>query len=139
MDRQRRAGLLFVLPALLYFTAVFLVPLGESVLGSFYRTRPGGVSQFVGLRLYERVLDESMYATEAGVTGKVGQFQTINAGVEVNTDDVRLVIRAPQNRTQDIVAATWSITTSFAVPSDITAGGNERFKRAVVLEHALDG
>ena len=41
MDRQRRAGLLFVLPALLYFTAVFLIPLGESVLGSFYRTRPG--------------------------------------------------------------------------------------------------
>ena len=61
MDRQRRAGLLFVLPALLYFTAVFLVPLGESVLGSFYRTRPGGASQFVGLRLYERVLTDPTF------------------------------------------------------------------------------
>jgi ABC-type sugar transport system permease subunit len=61
MDRQRRAGLLFVLPALVYFTAVFLVPLGESVLGSFYRTRPGGVSQFVGLRLYERVLTDPTF------------------------------------------------------------------------------
>ena len=58
MDRQRRAGFLFVLPALLYFAAVFLVPLAESILGSFYRTRPGGVSQFVGLRLYERVLTD---------------------------------------------------------------------------------
>ena len=61
MDRQRRAGLLFVLPALVYFTAVFLVPLGESVLGSFYRTRPGGASQFVGLRLYERVLTDPTF------------------------------------------------------------------------------
>ena len=61
MDRQRRAGFLFVLPALAYFAAVFLVPLGESVLGSFYRTRPGGASQFVGLRLYERVLTDPSF------------------------------------------------------------------------------
>ena len=60
-DRQRRAGFLFVLPALVYFTAVFLVPLAESVLGSFYRTRPGGASQFVGLRLYERVLTDPTF------------------------------------------------------------------------------
>src|SRR4029453_19414163 len=61
MDRQRQAGLLFVLPALLYFTGVFLVPLGESVLGSFYRTRPGGASEFVGFRLYERVLTDPTF------------------------------------------------------------------------------
>ena len=40
MDRQRRAGLLFVLPAVVYFGGVFLVPLVESVIGSFYRTVP---------------------------------------------------------------------------------------------------
>jgi multiple sugar transport system permease protein len=61
MDRQRRAGFLFVLPALLYFGLVFLVPLGQSVIGSFYRTRPGGVSQFVGWRLYERVLTDGTF------------------------------------------------------------------------------
>ncbi len=61
MDRQRRAGLLFVLPALVYFSLVFLVPLGESVVGSFYRTVPGGASRFVGLRLYERVLTDSTF------------------------------------------------------------------------------
>ena len=47
MDRQRRAGLFFVLPAVAYFTCVFLIPLAESLLGSFYRTQPGGASQFV--------------------------------------------------------------------------------------------
>jgi multiple sugar transport system permease protein len=61
MDRQRRAGLLFVLPAFLYFCLVFLVPLAESVAGSFYRTVPGGASRFVGLRLYERVLTDSTF------------------------------------------------------------------------------
>jgi ABC-type sugar transport system permease subunit len=61
MDRQRRAGLLFVLPAVVYFSLVFLVPLVESVIGSFYRTVPGGASRFVGLRLYEKVLTDSTF------------------------------------------------------------------------------
>lgn len=61
MDRQRRAGLLFVLPALVYFSLVFLVPLIESVIGSFYRTVPGGVSRFVGFRLYERVFTDPTF------------------------------------------------------------------------------
>jgi hypothetical protein len=89
--------------------------------------------------LYEKFLDESGYVTEAGITGKEGSLQTLNAGVEVNTDNIRLILRAPINRTQDVVAATWSITTSFSSPSDIGAGGPERYKRAVVIEHALDG
>jgi len=61
MDRQRRAGVLFVLPAVGYFCLVFLVPLVQSVAGSFYRTVPGGASRFVGLRLYERVLTDSTF------------------------------------------------------------------------------
>jgi ABC-type sugar transport system permease subunit len=61
MDRQRRAGLLFVLPALVYFCLVFLVPLVESVIGSLHRTVPGGASQFVGLRLYEKVFTDSTF------------------------------------------------------------------------------
>jgi len=61
MDRQRRAGLLFVLPAVAYFSCVFLIPLGESVLGSFYRTQPGGTGQFVGLRLYRKVLTDPTF------------------------------------------------------------------------------
>jgi multiple sugar transport system permease protein len=68
MDRQRRAGLLFVLPAVVYFALVFLVPLVESVIGSFYRTAPGGASRFVGLRLYEKVLTDSTFWRAVGNT-----------------------------------------------------------------------
>jgi len=68
MDRQRRAGLLFVLPAVIYFGGVFLVPLLESVVGSFYRTVPGGVSQFVGTRLYVKVLTDPTFWQAVGNT-----------------------------------------------------------------------
>jgi hypothetical protein len=88
--------------------------------------------------IYEKALDENAYVTEAGVTGKVADFQVVNGGVEVSTEGIRLILRAPQNRLQDQVAATWSITTSFPVPSDASSGGLERFKRAVIIEHALD-
>ena len=68
LDRQRRAGLLFVLPALAYFALVFLVPLVESIIGSFYRTVPGGENRFVGLRLYEKVLTDSTFWQAVGNT-----------------------------------------------------------------------
>lgn len=88
--------------------------------------------------IYEKGLDENAYVTEAGVTGKVADFQVVNGGIEVSTERIRLILRAPQNRLQDQVSATWSTTTSFPIPSDATSGGNERFKRAVCIEHALD-
>lgn len=86
--------------------------------------------------LYEKWLDEKKYVTEAGITGKTGDFQVVNAGIEVMTERIRLILRAPINRLQDIVAASWSITTSFPVPSDVTTGGPQRYKRAIVIEHA---
>lgn len=88
--------------------------------------------------MVERRLDESQYMTEAGISGKEGDFTVVNQGMAIETDGIRLILRAPQNRTMDMMAATWSITTSFACPSDVSAGGPERYKRALVLEHALD-
>lgn len=88
--------------------------------------------------IYEKSLDEQKYVSEAGITGKVADFQIVNNGVEVSTDRIRLILRAPLNRLQDTVSSTWSSTTSFPVPSDATSGGNEKYKRAVVIEHALD-
>lgn len=88
--------------------------------------------------LYERWLNEEQYVSEAGITGKVGEFDVVNAGVQILTERIRLILRAPLDRLQDVVAASWSISTGFPVPSDITAGsGPQRYKRALVIEHAL--
>lgn len=87
--------------------------------------------------IYERGLDEGQYVTEAGLTGKAAEFDVVNNGVSVSTERIRLYLRAPVDKLGQIVTATWSITTSFPVPSDITApSGPQRFKRAVVVEYA---
>src|SRR5256886_4468314 len=59
---------MFVLPAVIYFGGVFLVPLLESVVGSFYRTVPGGATQFVGTRLYVKVLTDPTFWRAVGNT-----------------------------------------------------------------------
>lgn len=89
--------------------------------------------------LYERWLNETQhFVTEAGTTGKIGEFDVVNNGIQISTEKIRLVIRAPLDRLQQKVSVTWSISTSFPVPSDFTApSGNELFKRAIVLEHGL--
>ncbi len=88
--------------------------------------------------LREKSFDPKGYLTEAGVNGKVGEFQVVNAGIQVATDRIRLSLRAPQNRTLDTVSATWDWAGAFVVPSDIAAGSDARFKRAVVIEHMIE-
>jgi multiple sugar transport system permease protein len=68
LDRRSRAGFLFVLPALLFFGSVFLLPLAQSILYSFYKINPGGTREFVGLRLYEKVLTDPTFWTAVSNT-----------------------------------------------------------------------
>ena len=89
-----------------------------------------------GGTIYEKFLDESKYITEAGVTGKIGEFSITNAGVQVMTERIRLSLRSPLDRLQQTVAQTWSWSGDFAIPSDATVGNDARFKRAIVIEHA---
>ena len=68
LDRQKRAGFLFVLPALIFFGSVFILPLAQSVMYSFYKVAPGGASQFVGLGLYAKVFTDSTFWNAVGNT-----------------------------------------------------------------------
>lgn len=89
-----------------------------------------------GGALYEKYIDESQYITEAGVTGKVGQFSIVNGGVAVMTKRIRFILRSPLDRLQQQVSQTWSWSGDFPVPSDQLVGDGARFKRAVIIEHA---
>lgn len=87
--------------------------------------------------VYEKYLDEGQFVTEAGLTGKLGEFDVVNNGISVLTERIRLYLRAPLDRLGQIVSAAWSISTSFPTPSDVTAPtGPQRYKRAIVIEHA---
>ena len=89
-----------------------------------------------GGAMYEKYIDESKYITEAGVTGKIGQFSVINGGVAIMTRRIRFILRSPLDRLQQVVGQTWSWSGDFPVPSDQLVGDGARFKRAVVIEHA---
>jgi hypothetical protein len=86
--------------------------------------------------LYECYIPEMDYITEAGVTGKVGNFTVVNNGVTVETDRIRYTLRAPLDRLQQIVGHAWSWSGDFAVPSDATTL-TARYGRAIVIEHAI--
>lgn len=86
--------------------------------------------------LYEKYIDESKYITEAGVTGKIGEFNIVNGGVAVMSRRIRFILRAPLDRIQQVVSQSWSWTGDFPCPSDALAGDPARFKRAVVIESA---
>jgi len=83
---------------------------------------------------YEKWIDESKFISEAGVTGKIGDFSVINNGLQTMTARIRYTLRAPLDRLQQEVSQTWSWSGDFPVPSDQTNGDDARFKRAVVVE-----
>lgn len=50
--------------------------------------------------------------------------------------NIARIIRAPQDRLQQVVGSAWSWVGDFAVPSDSVTGDASVYKRAVVVEHA---
>lgn len=89
-----------------------------------------------GGAMYEKFLDESKFITEAGVTGKIGEFSVVNGGVQVMTNRIRFIARSPLDRLQQVYAQTWSWSGDFPIPSDQVTGSLARFKRSIVIEHA---
>lgn len=89
-----------------------------------------------GGAIYEKYLDEGRFLSEAGVTGKVGEFAITNGGVAVMTERIRFIMRAPLDRAQQVVSQTWTWSGDFPIPSDGLTGTLARYKRAAVIEHA---
>uniref|UniRef100_A0A6H1Z9T4 Putative capsid protein n=1 Tax=viral metagenome TaxID=1070528 RepID=A0A6H1Z9T4_9ZZZZ len=86
--------------------------------------------------LDEKYLDESKYISEAGVQGKIGEFAVVNNGIQVMTERIRLILRAPLDRLQQLTGSAWSWSGDFPVPTDsVTTTSNSDYKRAVVLLH----
>jgi hypothetical protein len=91
---------------------------------------------FVGQgMLYEYYQDLGQLITEAGVTGRIGEPKITNNGIEVFSDRVQLIIRAPLNRLQDLVSTSWKFIGDFPVRTDCTTGDVARHKRVAVIEH----
>lgn len=84
----------------------------------------------------EKYLDESKYISEAGVVGKIGEFAVQNNGMQVMTERIRLILRAPIDRLQQQTSASWSFSGNWPIPTDATVRTSAAdFKRSVVVQH----
>ena len=84
----------------------------------------------------EKYLDESKYISEAGVQGKIGEFAVVNGGMQIMTERIRLILRAPLDRLQQMTSAAWSFSGDWTMPTDQTAlSSAASYKRANVCAH----
>ncbi len=79
------------------------------------------------------------YLSDGGINGKVGAFNIVNNSLSVDTDRIRYIIRAPQDRLQQQVSQSWSWSGDFGVPTDELGGiTSNRYKRAITIESGSD-
>ena len=84
--------------------------------------------------LLEHQQDQEELISMAGITGKIGEFDVSNNGIEVNASGVKLILRAPLDRLQDKPSASWKWLGTWSYRTDATTGDAARYKRAVVIE-----
>jgi hypothetical protein len=88
--------------------------------------------------IYEYYQDPALFITEAGMVGKMGEVQVSNNGIEVHADRVKLIMRAPLNRLQDMVATSWRFDGDWPQRTDAATGTAARYKRSITLAHGFD-
>jgi hypothetical protein len=108
---------------------------------AFETTNPAGVVLHRPIvtgqgAIEEKFLDESKYISEAGVQGKIGEFSVVNGGMQIMTERIRLILRAPMDRLQQTTSAAWSMSGDWAIPTDQTAiSSPAAYKRCFVCCH----
>lgn len=83
----------------------------------------------------EYYLPLDLLLTDAGITGKIAEPAITNNGIELNTDGIQFLIRAPLNLWQDQVPVTWKIIADWPVRTDALAIGSQRYKRFGTICH----
>jgi hypothetical protein len=126
------APLVFTTPSLSFslndpFSGELINPTGVTIQRALFSGQ-GGIMEYWQ--------DLQQLITEAGVVGKVGEPRINNNGIEVFTDRIQLIIRAPLNRLQDSVSTSWKFIGDWPLRTDATSGDLARYKRFVCIQHA---
>ena len=85
--------------------------------------------------IFEYHSDMSQLMTDAGITGAIADPRIVNNGIEIMTDRIQFIIRAPLNRLQDQISTTWKFIGDWPVRTDGATGSAARYKRTVCIEH----
>ena len=84
---------------------------------------------------FEYYSDLSQLISDAGLNGKVATPQITNNAIEVMADRIQLILRAPQDRLQQMVSTTWNFIGDWPLRTDASTGDEARFKRTCVILH----
>lgn len=90
-------------------------------------TGQGGIMEYYS--------DLANLLTDAGVVGRIADPRIVNNGIEIFSDRIQMIIRAPLNRFQDQVATSWRIISDWPIRTDAASGDASRFKRILTIEH----
>ena len=104
---------------------------GTSAGGKVHRilfTAQGGILEYYN--------DMQALLTEAGMNGKIADPRIVNNGIEVFSERIQLVIRAPLNRLQDLVSTSWRFMGDWPTRTDAATGSASRYKRLTCIEHS---
>jgi len=87
--------------------------------------------------IMEHYSDLGALMTEAGITGKVGvgDPRITNNGIDIMSDRIQMIIRAPLNRLQDKVSTSWKFIGDWPVRTDASSGDSARYKRFLTVIH----
>lgn len=83
----------------------------------------------------EYYVDLSGMVTEAGMVGKRAEPRITNNGIEVYTERIQLILRAPLDRLQQNQSTSWNFIGDWPVRTDGATGDAAYFKRCAVVEH----
>lgn len=84
----------------------------------------------------EYYVDQNQLLTEAGTSGTVTDGITVNNnGMTFTVENVQVVMRAPQDRLQEMVAQSWKFEGDWVCRTDGATGDGAAIKRLLVVEH----
>ncbi len=101
-------------------------------------------SLFIGRDAGIEYWKDAITSTEAGITGKIGNWNITNGGLTVDVDRIQLILRAPLDRMQRVISTSWSFMGSHVLQPDyLYAGkafseatftsGSSRYKRVSMI------
>jgi hypothetical protein len=86
--------------------------------------------------VFEYYTDPNKLITEAGLNGVTADVRVTNNSIQIASDRVQLLIRAPMNRLMDQVSTTWKLMADWPMRTDAATGNTSRYKRVACIEHA---
>jgi len=121
---------------------------GDNLAAEAYNsaTVPIGYALVIGKEAGIEYAKDAIGISEAGITGKIGNWNVTNEGAAIDLGGIQMILRAPIDALMRVVKSSWSFLGAHVVAADYLsarqgspyadiATGRSRFKRLVTIEH----